>query len=388
MALGTVSVAWPNAVALGNASETAVWAWTDHSLWYATRSALRGPWPRVSGAPAPAAAHGALWMVGPGADELARWPVIAGAGLATTPSWRGRTGRPVEQLAASHDGRWAAAVTAEDLHLFDADGADSLTHRPRGLAGQPLVPARRLAAVDDRRSLLVDWANGGEWWELSLDPAAAPIYDGLVHDWRMGEALPLSGYRQPRRLPLGSPGVAAPRLLHSWAHRPWTVAWDAADVLVVHLDIRRPVLRWPVGALQAQPSAWAEAGWMWLAAGPHLCRVDTRRWRVVAEEVLPADVSALGSPAGRGDPRALIEGRWWVCQASGSWQPDESMPGHVGADGVTADANGRLACIGRSPMGADKGAAVLWCDGLRHAPWTRNLPEAAGDWRGLRIQPG
>jgi hypothetical protein len=62
-----------------------------------------------------------------------------------------------------------------------------------------------LLHLPQRRSFVVAWSPLDELWEISLDPAAEPIYDGLVHHYRMGEAIATAGYLGVRRIPLGRP---------------------------------------------------------------------------------------------------------------------------------------------------------------------------------------
>jgi hypothetical protein len=50
-----------------------------------------------------------------------------------------------------------------------------------------------------RKSFLIVLRDLPELWEISYDPRAEPIYDGLVHDYRMGEALGQTGYLGVRR---------------------------------------------------------------------------------------------------------------------------------------------------------------------------------------------
>ncbi len=43
--------------------------------------------------------------------------------------------------------------------------------------------------VGARRSFVIVFEPLAELWELSTDPQAAPIFDGLVHDYHQGEAI-------------------------------------------------------------------------------------------------------------------------------------------------------------------------------------------------------
>jgi hypothetical protein len=68
--------------------------------------------------------------------------------------------------------------------------------------------ASRVSAVYDatpRRSFVVALKDMPELWEISYDPKAEPIYDGLVHDYKMGEAIAKPGFQGVRRTPLDEP---------------------------------------------------------------------------------------------------------------------------------------------------------------------------------------
>jgi hypothetical protein len=310
------------------------WAWTDQALWYVARDGhLHGPWPRQPDDGAPRAVAGGLWRAqwrgpSPGLSFLA---IPADAAQPPAERWRrdwpaadsrrADGASPLPVWVASADGRWAAVGAGGSLHLLDRLGRDSLVLPGRDLAGRALGTVRALAALDARRSLLVDWTDGGQWWELSLDPQAAPVYDGLVHDWRLGEGLPQPGYRQPRRLPLAAPERSPPRLRVAFPQRPFALADDGGRALVVHLDVRRVVLAWalPPDAL-APDAVWRTRlgeGLLTLAAGSLSWRLDTGRWRVepAGGTSVPEDADEperLAPPGGW--PRADEGWRGWCPQ--------------------------------------------------------------------------
>lgn len=99
-----------------------------------------------------------------------------------------------------------------------------------------------------RQSLVVAPGDLPELWELNLDPQAEDRYDGLVHDFRFGEGVPVPGFLHRRRITLAGP-------VHAWAA-------DATGTLLViviarptaggapllqawNLDARRIARRWP-----------------------------------------------------------------------------------------------------------------------------------------------
>ncbi|MFO1286631.1 MAG: hypothetical protein U1F49_08885 [Rubrivivax sp.] len=128
------------------------------------------------------------------------------------------------------------------------------------LDGRARARTAELHRVPARRSIVVAFAGLPELWEISLDPAAPPVFDGLVHDHRMGEAIGRPGYLEPRRTLLAAPLGA----LAIDAESGWVIgrererdgerereagsgasATQAPRVVLLNLDIRRAVARWP-----------------------------------------------------------------------------------------------------------------------------------------------
>ena len=133
------------------------------------------------------------------------------------------------------------------------DGADLVLH---GGPGQPLArwplrdaqgrPGTLLAvcALAQRQSFAIVVQGWTELWEISTDPAAPPIYDGLVHDWRLGEGIARPGHLGVRRIHLARPWVA----VFADARVPWLLGVEQgaapdSGVVVLHLDVRRSVGR-------------------------------------------------------------------------------------------------------------------------------------------------
>ena len=89
--------------------------------------------------------------------------------------------------------------------LFDADLNLVRNYPATTLDGKQ---ASRVSAVYDatpRRSFVVALKDVPELWEISYDPAAEPIHDGYVHDYRMGESIAKPGFQGVRRTPLEEP---------------------------------------------------------------------------------------------------------------------------------------------------------------------------------------
>ena len=89
--------------------------------------------------------------------------------------------------------------------LFDADLQLVKRFDATTLDGKS---ASRVSAVYDaapRHSFVLALKDIPEVWEISYDPKAGPIYDGYVHDYKMGEGIAKPGYQNVRRTPLDEP---------------------------------------------------------------------------------------------------------------------------------------------------------------------------------------
>lgn len=165
------------------------------------------------------------------------------------------------------DGRWRAEPRdgGRTLVLGNAGGGVQ-----RHLPAQSLDGARRgavtaLADLPRRRSVAVGFDGLDELWEVSLDPDAPPIFDGLVHDYRMGEAIATTGFLAPRRIPIAGrvralrAGAQAPQLLV-------LIEGDPPALHLVNLDVRRSLDRVPMPAgADLRAARWDDA-----AAPPRL----------------------------------------------------------------------------------------------------------------------
>jgi hypothetical protein len=146
-------------------------------------------------------------------------------------------------VAASADGRWRIEGREGSVLVFDGE------RLAKTLPAQRLGGGERAAVVDvawlpARRSFVIAFDTLPELWELSVDPEAPPVFDGLVHDYRMGEAIATPGYLGVRRTPLEAPV----RMLAADARGGPQVLARSADGawLLVHLDVRRAIARYVI----------------------------------------------------------------------------------------------------------------------------------------------
>lgn len=223
---------------------------------------------------------------------------------------------PAHALVAAGGGEVLAAH-AEQLTLLDAGGQWLRRYDGQDLAHTRHGRAAALAALPHRHSLLAAWPALREWWEISLDPAAPPVFDGYVHDHRMAEAIASPGHLGVRRIPFDGPAPVPGFAPAGW---PWAAAMDGEAVTVVHLDVRRTVARWPAPGAQIGASVMHEGLW-WLPVAGELWAVDPRRWTLLRRRTAPdatGPVRTLVSAQGR--LHALAGDTVWR-DADGEWQP-------------------------------------------------------------------
>ena len=325
--------------------------WGLGGVWAAgeggTLQALDGAFGAIDAAVAPVATAGGIWGLTV-AGELRAWRKDGQGGWSV--ALRFEAPNPVHGLAASADGRWVLVAHGEQLSLLDAqaqlvrryDGSD-LTRRRRGRA-------QALWHLPQRRSFVVDWPTLGELWELLLDPSAEPIFDGLVHDYRMGEGLASPGFLGLRRVPLGLP---MPQLAFADLRMPWVAGLQDGRVVIVHLDVRRRIaeLALPDARPQAALLRRADTGWQWwLPCGPQVQVLDLPRFALADRYELPAPVLALHAVGaavwalvGEAAAAAL-----WVWGGGGAWRPLRSAPGVLRALAVEPGGSRVLLATGKT----------------------------------------
>jgi hypothetical protein len=204
----------------------------------------------------------------------------------------------------------ASAAGADAIVLAGGRGDGALSaHDPDTLAElqRYRLPAPfAVSAIRDtpaRRRLAVAFADVDEAWEIAYDRNAPPVLQGLVHDYRSNEAVPLPGRLTPRRFELPN---ATRALLAGPA--PYELArLDASGALgIVHLDVRRqierPATKGPV--LPGRIAAWrdgARRGWLIAAPGASDAQVlEVGSWRVTGRVDARGEILALAASGDRG----------------------------------------------------------------------------------------
>jgi hypothetical protein len=140
--------------------------------------------------------------------------------------------------AISNDGRWRVEGADGAVVVRDATGRIAKSIPARSLGGHEDAKVSAARYLPHRRSFVLGFDTLSEVWELSVDPEAAPIHEGLVHDFRMGEAIASPGFLGVRRTRLTAPVQALAVDAGGTAH---VLARTADAWWLVNLDIRRPI---------------------------------------------------------------------------------------------------------------------------------------------------
>jgi len=208
-----------------------------------------------------------------------------------------RAGLNMRNVAVSGDGKWvmAANYLPHSLVLFDAELNLVKTFPATTLDGKS---SSRVSAVYDaapRKSFVVALKDVPELWEISYDPGAKPIYDGLVHDYKMAEGISKPGYQGVRRTPLDEPldDFFFDQSYHNvlGATRPKADGQPSAQV--VNLDARKKIAELPIAGM---PHLGSGITWDWngttVLASPNLKGnaidvIDMKSWKLIRTIPVP-----------------------------------------------------------------------------------------------------
>ena len=205
-----------------------------------------------------------------------------------------RAGLNMRNVAVSGDGRWvmAANYLPRTAVLFDADLQLVKRFDATTLDGKS---ASRVSAVYDaapRHSFVLALKDIPEVWEISYDPKAGPIYDGYVHDYKMGEGIAKPGYQNVRRTPLDEPlddfffDQSYKNVLGSTRAKPGATG-STPTAQVVNLDVRRKIAELPIAGM---PHLGSGITFAWngttVLASPNLKDgaidvIDMKTWKTV-----------------------------------------------------------------------------------------------------------
>lgn len=176
--------------------------------------------------------------------------------------------------ARSSDGRWRLVPHTptqpqpRTLQLFDGAGRFVKAWADAARADGPPLHVAAIVDARTRRSFIVALHDVAEVWEISYDPRAEDIHTGLVHDYRMGESLPVRGFLNIRRTLLEAP-ARAPHFDADFTHFAADLPGEPRMAQIVNLDARRRIARVALdGALgpgRVEPGAGGR-GWVWVSS--------------------------------------------------------------------------------------------------------------------------
>ena len=200
-----------------------------------------------------------------------------------------RAGINTRNLAVSSDGRYVLVgnYLPHTLVMLDA----------RDLSLLKVIPVQdanghtsRVSAVYDaapRESFVVALKDIPEVWELPYGDKTGPVYEGLVHDYRMAEALATPKPFGIRRIPLDD-------ILDDFFFDPpydhlIGASRDGRTGQVVNLNVRRKIADVPLSGL---PHLGSGITWQWhgrpVLATPNLKEaqvtvIDMKTWKTIAQ---------------------------------------------------------------------------------------------------------
>ena len=106
-----------------------------------------------------------------------------------------RAGINTRNLAVSGDGKYVMVGNTLPHTLVVLDAANLAPLKVIAVKGDAGKSSRVSAVYDaaPRKSFIAALKDIPEVWEITYDPNAEPVYQGLVHDFRMGEGLAEKG---------------------------------------------------------------------------------------------------------------------------------------------------------------------------------------------------
>jgi hypothetical protein len=171
--------------------------------------------------------------------------------------------------------------------LVVLDARDLSVAKIIDVADRKGTPSRVSAVYDaaPRRSFIVALKDIPEVWEIPYDPKAAPVYEGLVHDYRSGEAVAASGPFPVRR-------IATDDVLDDFffdqRYDHLIGASRAGTGQVINLNVRRRVASLDLPGL---PHLGSGITWQWQGRpvvattnlkDPSVSVIDMKEWKAVA----------------------------------------------------------------------------------------------------------
>lgn len=200
-----------------------------------------------------------------------------------------RAGINTRNLAVSSDGRYVAVGNYLPHTLVILNAAD-LSPLKVMAVGQRHGKSSRVAAVYDaapRRSFVAALKDVPEVWEIPYDDNATPVYEGMVHDYQLGEGIPAAGPFPVRRIEVEN--YLDDFFFDQSYDNLIGASRDAAQAQVVNLNVRRKIATLALPGLPHLGSgiSWTRDG-RTVMGTPNLKQgvvsvIEMKSWKPVAE---------------------------------------------------------------------------------------------------------
>lgn len=187
-----------------------------------------------------------------------------------------RAGLRSRDAALSGDGRYLLVANDQPPSLVMLDARDLALREVIEVVDEAGRPSRVSGVYDApaRNSFIVALQDSPELWELRYDAGAPPVYQGFVHDFRLGEGVPVPGEFPPRRVLIEEP---LDDLLFDPDYFYVLGVTGSGRVMAIDLDARR---RLASLALPGLPRTGAGVRWQW--EGRRLLALPNREAGVVS----------------------------------------------------------------------------------------------------------
>jgi len=200
-----------------------------------------------------------------------------------------RAGINTRNAAVSGDGKYVAVGNYLPHTLVILDAVDLAVVRVLEVKDKDGKSSRVSAVYDaePRRSFVVALKDIPEIWEVSYDPNAEPVYEGMVHDYQLKEGIAAPGQFTPRRTPLSE--ILDDFFFDQSYAYVIGAARDSGKGQVVNLDVRRKIAD---VALPGLPHLGSGITWdldgRTVMATPNLKQgvvtvIDMKSWKTVKE---------------------------------------------------------------------------------------------------------
>jgi len=200
-----------------------------------------------------------------------------------------RAGINTRNAAVSGDGKYVAVGNYLPANLVILDARDLTVLKVIDVADKDGKRSRVSAVYDaaPRRSFVAALKDIPEIWEVSYDPKAEPVYEGMVHDYQLKEGVAAPGQFTPRRTRLDE--ILDDFFFDQSYAYVVGAAREGGKGQVVNLDVRRKIADVALPGLPhlASGITWQLDGRTVLAT-PNLKQavvsvIDMKSWKPVKE---------------------------------------------------------------------------------------------------------